>query len=127
MSFVSILKHVGSTLIGIEHIAAPVAEGLFPMYAPEIKLLDDVFSKIQVGIIANEVANPTNGQGSVKAAISQTNFDVSLSLIQDVLKTQGKLLTYDGDALNSVINSQVTAYNAMAALKASFKIVDQPK
>lgn len=123
-SFVTILKRVATVLVGFERVA-PIAEGLFPVYAPEIAMLDGIFGWLQTIIMTQEQNNPASQQGPAKSAGAQQSFADSIAVIQDVLAGQGKLMTYDGGALQKAIDAQVAAYNAMASVKASFKIVDK--
>jgi hypothetical protein len=123
MSFVGILKKVGTILVGVEHIAAPIVGVAFPALAGPIGLIDNVFQKLQNTIITVENNNPVTGQGQLKADAVVNDFNAGLDLTQQVLALKGEMLTYDSAALQESITSQVAAYNAMAKLKASFKVV----
>jgi len=118
MSFISILKKVGSAVLGIEHVAEPVIETLFPSSKP----LFDVFDRLQTAITTVESANPLQN-GQLKSQTVVSDFEAGLSVTQAILSADGKKLVYDDAALQSAINAQVAAYNAFAALKASFKVV----
>jgi hypothetical protein len=123
MSFVSILKRIGAVATGIEQIAVPAAEAALPQFAPLIAEADGIFKRLQTTVATVEASNPADGQGQLKAQAVTTDFQASLELVQQVLALEGKTLTYDDTSLQTAINSQVAAYNAMAQIQASFKIV----
>jgi hypothetical protein len=123
MSFVSILKKIVGVATGIEQIAVPVAETVLPQFAPLIAEADGIFKRLQTTVATVEASNPAAGQGQIKAAAVTADFQSGLALVQQVLALEGKTLTYDDTALQTAINSQVAAYNAMAQIQASFKIV----
>ena len=122
MSFISILKQIGGIVIGAEHIVAPVAEAILPSLSGPIAALDGIFQRLQASIATAEVNNPASGQGSAKAPAVVADFERGLELTQTVLAIEKKKLVYDGAQLAAAITAQVAAFNAMAALKASFKI-----
>ena len=122
MSFISIFKKVGTILVGVEHIAAPIASTMFPALAGPIGLLDNVFQKIQNTIITVENNNPITGNGQLKADATINDFNAGLDLTQQILALKGEKLTYDMQLLQEVIANSVASYNSMAKLKASFKI-----
>ena len=123
MSFLSILKTIGKTALGIEEIAAPILKTLIPAAAPIL----DIFSRLQVAITTAETNNPLDGQGVMKATAVVADFESGLGVTQEILSLEGKHLTWDDSALQAAISAQVAAYNAFAALKASFNIEDVPK
>ena len=123
MSFINIIKKIGTVALGIEHIAAPIAETLLPGFAPIIAGIDNIFQHLTGAIVTVEANNPTTGQGVIKADAVTADFESGLELTQSILAMEGKKLTYDAAALQTAISSQVAALNAMAAVKASFKIV----
>lgn len=127
MSFISILKTIGSVFLGIEHVAAPIAEALIPAAAPVIAEIDSIFSRLQSAITTVEAQSPVGTAGAVKSDVVTQDFNASLGVAQSVLAMAGKQLSYDTAALQTAINAQVAAYNAMAAVKASFKVIDVPK
>jgi len=126
MSFISILKTIGQVATGIEQIAVPIATAVMPQYAPKIAQADSLFQGLQTAIATVEASNPVDGQGAIKSAAVVSDFQASLSVAQEALALDGKMLTYDSTALQTAINAQVTAYNAMAAVKASFKVIALP-
>lgn len=125
-SFVSILKGIGHVLGVAEHIAAPIAEVAFPQFAVPIAAVDHFVTATQTAIQTGELQSPVGG-GPAKLQLAQDGFDAALALTQEILKSQGKLLTYDGPALQKAINLQVGAYQAFSDLKTTFKIVDTAK
>lgn len=122
MSFISILKKIGSVVIGAEHIVAPVVETLVPSLSGPIAAVDGIFQRVQATITTLEANNPSDGQGAIKSAAVVADFQSGLDLTQQILSVEHKKLSYDGAALQAAINAQVAAYNAFATLKASFKI-----
>lgn len=122
MSFISILKKVGTILVGVEHIAAPIIGATFPALAGPIGLLDNIFQKLQNTIITVEHNNPISGNGQLKSDATINDFNAGLDLTQQILALRGEKLTYDAKLLQDIIIHQVAAYNSMAGLKASFKV-----
>lgn len=121
MSFISVIKKIGSVALGIEHIAEPVVETLFPVSKP----IFDIFDKVSNTIVTVEANMPgVSGPDKSQAVIS--DFEAGLALTQQILALEGKQLTYDKAALQTAINAQVAAYNAFAAVKTSFKVTTLP-
>ncbi len=125
MSFLSIFKNIGKGLLAVEKVAAPIAEGLLPAYAPLIMSIDHLFGTTQAAIVTAEQNNPLQN-GQLKLDAVTNDFNAALSELQSILAVTGKQLTYDGNGLTTAINAQVAAYNAFAALKSTFKIADAP-
>jgi hypothetical protein len=122
MSFISILKKIGSVTIGAEHIVAPVIEAAVPAISGPVAALDGIFQRLQATIATVEANNPTDGQGGIKAQAVTADFQSGLDLTQQILALKGEKLTYDASALQSAIDAQTAAFNAFAKLKASFKV-----
>jgi crotonobetainyl-CoA:carnitine CoA-transferase CaiB-like acyl-CoA transferase len=122
MGFTSILKKVGSVLLGIEHVAEPIVESLFPASTP----LFGVFDRLSQAITTVEASITTPGSGPQKSAAVVADFNAGLQLTQSILALEGKALYYDPAALQTAIDAQVAAFNAFAAVKTSFKVVAQP-
>src|SRR5690348_2930779 len=123
MSFLSILKKVGGAVITGEHIAAATGLGnLIPGWT----LIDRVFQVIPNSIVAGEIANPAVGAGASKVPGVVSEFEAGLAMTREILAANGQVLTYDEAALAQAISAQVTAFNAMATVKASFKISPKP-
>lgn len=125
MSFLSALKTIGKTLIGIEPTAVTILK-LFPPTAGAASLIDSLYHTIQDGIVRAEVASPVGG-GKVKQDAVVTDVESALSVTQSALALAGKGLQYDDAKLRTAIDSQVAAINAFANFKDSWKIVDLPK
>ena len=125
MSFLSILKTIGTTVLGIEKSAAPILE-LIPGISGPVQVIDGIFQRVQQAIQTVEQTSPVAG-GQLKSGIVIQDFQAGLSLAQSILALEGKQVTYDASALQDAINSQVAAYNAMAKLKASFTVVPVAK
>ena len=123
MSFISILKKIGTVALGIEHVAAPIISIALPQLAGPISIVDGIFQRLQTAVTTVEANNPVDGQGQVKAAAVTADFEAGLELTQSILAAENKKLTYDTAALQEAISAQVTALNAMAKVKASFKTV----
>lgn len=88
------------------------------------------------GGLANQIIHATvkieatvtsPGFGDLKAQMFADDFDASLSVTQEVLAMQGKVMTYDKAQLDKARDSFVAGFNAIAAVKASFQIVELPK
>lgn len=122
-SFTSILKRIGEVALGIERVTAPIAEIALPQFAPIIARVDATFQRLQNAVATVEANNPLDGQGNLKAQAVTTDFEAGLAFTQYVLALEGKQLVYDPSALQLAINTQVAAYNAMAQVKASFRVV----
>lgn len=123
MSFLSIFKKIGSIALKVEHVASPIISTMLPGAAPIIMELDTIFQHLQSAVITVESNNPLDAQGAVKSASVVSDFNSGLELTQSILAMKGEMLSYDATALQTAISAQVTALNAMAAVKASFKIV----
>jgi hypothetical protein len=122
-SFISILKKIEQIAIGIEHVAAPIAETLLPQFAPLIARVDGMFTNLQTAVATVEMNSPVDGQGALKAQAVTADFEAGLAFTQSVLAPSNLKLSYDEMALQEAIAAQVTAFNAMAKVKASFKVV----
>jgi C4-type Zn-finger protein len=88
--------------------------------------IDGVVSRIQNAIATVEANNPV-GDGQLKAAAVQADFQSAIDLAQQIAKLEGKTMVYDQAAFSAAVNAQVAAFNAFSTLKASFKLVDTPK
>lgn len=122
MSFRSIFSNIGKGILAAEKIAAPIAEGLLPQFAPAIMAIDSIFGHVQSSIITIEHNNPADGQGGIKQDAVLTDFAASIDSLQSILAVTGKKLTYDEGELKAGISDQVSAYNHFAKVKASFKV-----
>lgn len=126
MSFVSILKKVGSVLLGAEKIAEPIIDDLYPPAAPWLARLDNLTQTVQASVIQTEVASPA-GDPAAKSANVISDIDSYFSVMNAGLALAGKTVTDDPTLRQAAINATVAAFNADAAWKATFKITDLPK
>ena len=126
MSFLSIIKTIASTVLGVEKLVSPVVGVLVPGAQPVVNILDSIVTRVQNAIVTVEANNPV-GNGTVKFDAVVADFQAAVDLAQSMAAAAGKTLTYDKAALTDAINDQVAAYNAFAKLKASFQFVDAPK
>ncbi len=122
MSFISILKKIGGIAANVEHVVAPVLTIVAPQLAGPIHVVDDMFQKLQTSITTIEATTLKDGSGAMKADSVATDFEAGLSELQSILAITNHRLVYDTAALQTAITAQVAAYNAMAAVKASFKL-----
>ncbi len=119
MSFISILKKIGTVALGIEHVAS--ASGLGSLI-PGFAMIDPIFQSIANGVVRIEANNPLT-PGADKASAVTQDFAAGLDTFQQILAARKEKLTYDAVALQAAIDAQVAAFNAMAKVKASFAIV----
>lgn len=125
-SFLSILKGIGHVFLGVEHVAAPIAEAIFPQFAVPIAAFDKFVTDTHTAIAVGEMQSPVGG-GAQKSQLAIDAFDASLATIQEVLASQGKIMQYDPAKLQAAINTAVANFQSWSDLKATFKIVDTPK
>ena len=123
MSFISILQKVGGILLGVEHVAAPIAEVVFPQFAGAVAEVDSLTARLQSAITTVEANAPVGTAGQLKSDAVTNDFNAAIGLVQSIMGFSGKAVSYDAAALQTAINAQVAAYNAMAALKTSIKVV----
>jgi len=120
MSFLSILKTIGEDALKIEPVAAAAVSFINPTLA---NLMNGISGKIQTAVTNAELTVTQAKSGGVKSATVVSDFESGLDIAQEVLSAEGKAITYDPVQLQTAINNYVAAFNATAALKASFKIV----
>lgn len=127
--FLSILKNVGRVAAGVEQVAGPLIGAVGgPGAQALVNLLDPVFQRLMSAPLAVEIqtAHVTQkppGFDQVRQAAVTTDFDSSLDLTRDILQMNGYELSYSMDLLRASNDAQVASYKAMAALKASFKVL----
>jgi hypothetical protein len=124
MSFLSVLKKIGSVALGIEHVAAPIVALADPALAPFITKLDGWLSRTQTAVQQAEVTFTDAKAGGLKQAAVIQDFENGLVMAQDALAVTGKTIQYDAALYQKVIQDFVTAYNDAAAFKATWKIAD---
>lgn len=122
MSFLSIIKRIGSIALGIEHVAEPIVSTLIPASQPVFAILDPIFAKLQNAIMTVEVNKPIGTPGNVSSDAVIADFEASLELAQSIASAAGQVVTYDKAELQNAINFQVSALNSMAKVKASIKM-----
>lgn len=120
MSFLSILKTVGMDALKIEPLVAAGVSFFNPALG---NLMNGISGKIQSAVTNAELMITQAKSGGIKSDAVIADFESGLSIAQEILAAEGKAITYDPAALQAAINNQVSAFNAAATLKASFKIV----
>ncbi len=126
MSFLSVLKKIGSVALGIEHIAVPIISAADPAIAPFLAKLDGWLSRTQTAVQSAELTFTDAKAGGLKQAAVIQDFENGLQTAQDALAVMGKTIQYDKAQYEKVIADFVTAYSDAAAFKASWKVVDIP-
>lgn len=127
MSFISILKKIGTTILGVEHVAAPVIGALYPPAAPFLTNLDNLIQSVFGSIISTEQNNPKDGQGKIKSDSVNADINAYIATMNAGLALMGKTTVDDPALRQATIDAAVASLNAGAAWKASFKVVDLPK
>lgn len=127
MSFLSVIKKIGSVALGIEHVAVPIFAAADPALAPILTKLDGWLNRTQTAIQSAEATYTQAKAGGLKSAAVVQDFENGLQTAQDALAVTGKTIQYDAAEYQKVIDSFVAAYNAAAAFKTTWKIVDLPQ
>ena len=122
MSFISIIKKIGNAVAGVERVASPIISAVVPGAAPILAMLDPIFLKLQTAITTVEVNQPGMA-GPDKAGAVAADFEAGLEVAQGIAEAMGQTVTYDKAELQNAINLQVAAFNSMAKVKASLKMV----
>lgn len=123
MSFKTIFGDVLTTILGLQRIVAPIVSILVPGSGPAFAALDPLFRNLIQSITDAEAQSPESGTGPAKAQMVQDSFDDNLAFAQSIAATSGIVIVYDKDQLRIARDSQVAAFNAMALVKASLKMV----
>lgn len=126
MSFLSVLKKIGTVALGIEKVAVPVLSVADPALAPFLTRLDGWLSRTQTAVQQAEVTITDAKSGGLKQAAVIQDFENSLQTAQDALAVTGKTIQYDAALYQKVIADFVTAYNDAALFKATWKIAELP-
>jgi hypothetical protein len=126
MSFLSVLKKIGTVALGIEHIAVPIISAADPAVGPLLAKLDGWLSRTQTAVQSAELTFTDAKAGGLKQAAVIQDFENGLQTAQDALAVMGKTIQYDKTQYEKVIADFVTAYSDAAAFKASWKVVDIP-
>jgi hypothetical protein len=119
---VHVLEEADTGLNDAEQFLEPILEKAYPLSTPAFALFD----RMQTAIQAAERLVTAPDSGAVKASLVDQDFNASLVTAQNVLLLRGKQLTYDMVLQAAARDAQVAAYNAMAALYSSFKVIDTP-
>ncbi len=127
MSFLSVLKKIGTVALGIEHIAVPIISAADPALAPVLAKVDGWLSRTQTAVQSAEATYTDAKAGGLKSSAVLMDFENGLQTAQDALAVTGKTILYDQAQYQKVINDFVQAYNDAATFKAGWKIVDLPK
>lgn len=123
MSFMGIIHGIEEIL----PVAGKIVGGLIGLRSPILGgLITGVSGELQAAIVNAEATVTTAKSGQMKSDLVIADFQSGLALTQEILSYEGKVLVYDGAALQDAINAQVAAYNAVAKLKASFSIQPKP-
>lgn len=125
-SFMNILKKIGSLVVGVEHVVAPIAEQLLPQYSGVIITLDKLFTNFQTAVVTVEANAPVGTDGKIKESAVIADFEASLEVASNVAEASGQVLVYDKAELKLALADQVSAYNRMSKVKASIKMVPKP-
>jgi len=120
--FLGILKKIGTVALGISQ--NPLVDTALHAFIPGYSRIDPLLEALQNNIITVE-QNTTTENGQLKAQAVKNEFYAYLNTFQEALAASGKKLIHDDALLQAAIDAQVLAYNNMAKLKASFKIVDK--
>ena len=122
MSFVSILKTVGTDVLkglgvvtGVAQVAAPIAGIVLGPAASAI------LTKINSAVVGAELLITGAQQGVAKQASVATTVAAELPTLDAVIQEMGAGVFFDPAALNAAINASVAMYNSIAALVASAK------
>ena len=126
MSFLGILKKIGTVALGIEHVAVPIVSIAEPQLAPWLAKLDNWVNRTQAAVLSVEHTVTEAKAGGLKQASVIADFENGLESAQAALAVTGKTIQYDVEMYKQVINDFVAAYNHAAQFKASWKIVDLP-
>ena len=127
MSFLSVLKKVGTVFLGVEHVAVPLLSIADPALAPVLTQVDGWVTRTFSAVASAEATITTAQSGGLKSAAVQQDFLNGLATAQTALAVAGKTIQYDPALYQKVINDFTAAYNDAAAFKAGWKIVDLPK
>src|ERR1035441_7764718 len=92
MSFLSIIKTIGTDVLGVEKVAEPIVEQILPASIPVF----NIFDKITGAVKTAEVGMP-GASGAAKSSAVMADFNDALALAQQILAQNGQALT-SGDA-----------------------------
>jgi hypothetical protein len=121
VSFLAILKKIGGVSIVVEHVAAPVAELVFPEFSTEIVSFDGLITRLQASMAKSE-ENAPSGTGAVKKQLVVNDIQMFLAAVNQTLAPAGVAASFGNAELAEAIDAFVAAYNAAAKLKMSVAI-----
>ena len=126
MSFLSILKTVGTDLLGVSKTVVADVENNAPAISAALSALNPaagaIFNTVTSSITAAEQYFSTPKSGAQKLTYVLGDFSQGLAIAQQVLALNGSTLNYNSTALTNFVNAQVAAMNALATLQGSFNI-----
>lgn len=124
-SFLGTLKTIGHIALGIAN--NPLTETAVTFYNPALGALLKHFNSSISNIEAAHVAAGKEKSGPEKLAFVMQDFEEGMSVTQEILKMNGKKLSYDTGMEQEAINAQVAALNAFKRFHDSIKIEDLPQ
>lgn len=126
MSFLSVLRKIGSVVAGVEHVAVPLISAVDPALAPLLSTIDGWVNRVQSTVLTVEANNPVDGQGQVKLQAVIADFEAGLSIANAIAAGHGKKIDYNHPKFDESVGHLVAFYNGMGEVKKSFKEVDLP-
>lgn len=119
MSFLSIMKTIGSDALKVLGVATTVAEPIVGIaLGPAASA---IMTKINSAVVGAEAIIAGVSQGVAKQQSVASIVSTSLPTLDAVIAEFGAGATFDPTALNNAINASVANYNAIQALIASVK------
>lgn len=126
MSFLSVLKKIGSVVAGVEHVAVPILSLADPALAPLLGKIDGWVTRTQAAVLSAEGTITAVKSGGLKQQAVIADFETGIETAQAALAVTGKTIQYDVALYKKVIDDFVSAYNDAAEFKKTWKIVDLP-
>lgn len=127
MSFLSTLKRIAGIGAQIEHIAVPILSIADPALIPVLSQIDGWVTRTNAAVVSAEHTITDAKSGGLKQAAVIQDFQDGIETAQSALAVVGKTMQYNVDEYKKVIDSFTAAYNAAAAFKQTWKIVDLPQ
>src|ERR1700729_3197853 len=107
MSFLSVLKKIGTVALGIEHVAVPIISSVDPALAPILTKLDGWITRTQTAVQSAEVTYTEAKAGGLKSNAVLQDFENGIQTAQDALAVAGKTIQYDAAQYQKVISDFV--------------------
>ena len=95
MSFLYVLKKIGSVALGIEHVAVPIISAADPALAPILAKVDNWVSRTQTAVQSAEATYTAAKSGGMKSEAVLQDFQNGLQPAQDAMAIMGKTIEYD--------------------------------